>query len=57
MVTCKSSATTVGLPSHLQPSLLHGVPNGVVIGHEPVLELQARLPAGHRTVPAMDEDV
>ena len=43
--------------SHLQPSFLHDVPNGVVVGHEAVLELETRLTAGHRAVPAMDEDV
>ena len=36
---------------------MHGVPHGVVVGHEPVLELQAGLPPGHRAVPAMDQDV
>ena len=42
---------------HLEPPFLHGVPHGVVVGHEPVLELQAGLPPGPRAVPAMDEDV
>ena len=36
---------------------MHGLPHGIVVGHEPVLELQAGLPPGHRAVPAMDEDV
>ena len=42
---------------HLEPPFLDGVPHGVVVGHEPVLELQAGLPPGHRAVPAMDQDV